>query len=42
MSDYQREAILRCTRCKHEWKVHMYPGQQYPCPDCEGFKTLHS
>ena len=41
MSDYQREAILRCGKCKHEWKIIYIHGQMNPCPNCEGFKTVY-
>jgi len=37
MNKYQKEAILRCLRCKHEWEIYYEPGNQYPCPNCEGF-----
>jgi len=35
---YQKEAILRCKRCDHEWTIYHIPGNQYPCPVCEGYK----
>jgi len=42
MNDYQREAILRCKNCKHEWQIYFRPGQQYPpCPNCQVFKTVY-
>jgi Zn finger protein HypA/HybF involved in hydrogenase expression len=39
MNNFQRQAILRCKGCNHEWKVHIRSGQLYPCPKCEGFKS---
>jgi len=33
--NYQRQAILRCKRCKHEWEIHYQGGHMYPCPKCE-------
>jgi len=42
-SPYQREAILRCLRCKYEWKVFDNKKTNIlisPCPKCEGFKTV--
>jgi len=37
MSNYQREAILRCTRCLHEWKIYTKPTPLDLCPKCEIF-----
>ena len=43
MNNFQREAILRCKRCKHEWKImdniRSNNLKMYPCPECEGFKS---
>jgi Zn finger protein HypA/HybF involved in hydrogenase expression len=37
MNNYQRQAILRCKKCKHEWEIHYQPGtaHMHPCPKCE-------
>jgi len=33
---WQRQAILRCKKCEHEWQIDYVTGNQYPCPVCEG------